>query len=432
MKRILTTTLSVVLASLLIIQLQSCVKDDFDAPPVGTLPIGDVLSIGQIRQMYADSGSFTFRSDYSVYATVVMGEQTGNIYKSAYVQDTSGAINLYLNGSSNLQAGDDLRIYLKNCEISKYGDLMQIANVHTDSNIVIVDNGNFISPRLVTIAELNDAMDNGTFDEYESQLIMFDSVQFSAGDLGSTYAIVGPPPDYGEHFIEDCGLNSVMVRTSGYSSFAGEPLPEGRGPLIAVAGRYNTTIQLLIRSTYEVRLDGPRCGSGGGVTSIDEDFGEQENNIDVALEGWINVALEGSRRWQGKEYNDEVYAQATSYNSEEENECWLVTPAIDLDAMNQAMASFETAQAYWEHDGLEVLFSTDFNGANIGAATWTALPCTIAGESDPYHEWIPSGDIDLSGYSGLGYIAFKYTGSDLNGNTSSYRVDNVKVWDGNK
>ena len=97
--------------------------------------------------------------------------------------------------------------------------------------------------------------------------------------------------------------------------------------------------------------------------------------------------------------------------------------------MTQPMASFETAQAYWEHDGLEVLFSTDFNGANVEGATWTSLDCTIAGENDPYHEWIPSGTIDLSGFSGDGYLAFKYTGSDLNGNTTSYRVDNVKVWD---
>jgi hypothetical protein len=131
-------------------------------------------------------------------------------------------------------------------------------------------------------------------------------------------------------------------------------------------------------------------------------------------------------------FNSEVYAQATSFNSDEANECWLITPAVDLDAMTQPKAEFETAQAYWEHDGLEVLVSTDFNGANIAGATWTALPCTIAGEDDPYHEWIPSGEIDLSGYAGKLYIAFKYTGSDLNGNTTSYRVDNVRVWDAGK
>jgi hypothetical protein len=60
------------------------------------------------------------------------------------------------------------------------------------------------------------------------------------------------------------------------------------------------------------------------------------------------------------------------------------------------------------------------------------LDCDIAGENDPDHDWVPSGEIDLSTYSGLAYIAFKYTGSDLNGNTTSYRVDNVMVWDDGK
>ena len=138
------------------------------------------------------------------------------------------------------------------------------------------------------------------------------------------------------------------------------------------------------------------------------------------------------RRWQGKTFNDEVYAQATSYNSEEVNECWMITVGIDLDDMTNPKAEFESAMAYWEHDGLTVLFSTDFNGANISGATWTELSCTIAGQNDPDHTWIPSGEIDLSSFSGKGYLAFKYDGNGLNGNTTSYRVDNVKVWDAGK
>jgi len=430
MKKIISISLSVMLASLLIIPMNSCVKQDYDSPPVGVIPIGEVLTLGQIRQIYADSGAYQFTEDYSVYATVTMGETTGNIYKSAYIEDTSGAVNLYMKNSGDLQAGDNIRVYLKNCDISKYGELLQIANVHNDSNIVITGNANFIDPRVVTIEELNSAMENGNFDEYESQLITFDSVQFSLGDLGKTYA---DADDYGERFLEDCSFNSIMVRTSDYASFAGDLLPEGKGPFVGIAGRFNTTIQLIIRSTYEVQLTGNRCGSGGsGVTSIDEGFDDQENYTDVLIEGWLNVALEGGRRWQGKTFDDEVYAQATAYNSEEINEAWMITIGIDLDDMTQPMASFESAMAYWEHDGLEVLFSTDFNGANVSGATWTALDCTIADQNDPDHEWIPSGDIDLSGYSGKGFIAFKYTGNDLNGNTTSYRVDNVKVWDSGK
>jgi hypothetical protein len=430
MKKIIAIFVMMVSVSLLTVTFNGCVKQDFDQPPIGMIPVGEVVSIAQLRQIHADSGAYLFNSDYSLYATVVMSESSGNIYRSAYLQDTSGAINLYMKNPGGLTLGDNIRVYLKNCELSTYGGLLQIANVDNDSNIVILSNGNFLQPMTVTIAELNDAMESGNFVQYESHLIRFDSVQFSVGDLGKTYA---PADAYGERYLEDCDFNSVMVRTSSYASFAGKPLPEGRGPLTAIAGRYNNTIQLMIRSTDEVQLNGPRCGSGGsGVTAIDEDFGDQQNNVDIIIDGWLNVALEGSRRWQGKSFQDELYAQATSYNSGEANECWLVTPGIDLDAMTQALVSFETAQAFWEHDGLSVLISTDFNGANINGATWTELECTIAGQSDPYHTWIPSGNIELSSYSGTAYIAFRYTGSALNGNTTSYRVDNVKVWDEGK
>jgi hypothetical protein len=225
-----------------------------------------------------------------------------------------------------------------------------------------------------------------------------------------------------------------MVRTSNYASFAYDTIPEGRGNFVAIAGQYQGTIQLIIRSTMEVELNGPRCGSsgGGGVTEIDEDFSEHEDYDPINIEGWLNVATEGGRTWQAKVFSGNVYAQATSYNSDEANETWMITPGIDLDAMTSPKAEFETAQAFWEHDGLEVLISTDFNGINISGATWTALDCDIAGENDPDHDWIPSGEIDLSTYAGEAYIAFKYTGSDLNGTTTSYRVDNVKVWDAGK
>ena len=44
-------------------------------------------------------------------------------------------------------------------------------------------------------------------------------------------------------------------------------------------------------------------------------------------------------------------------------------------------------------------------------------------------DWIPSGNIDLSAYTGqTAYIGFKYVGSDSGGQTSRYRVDNVRVF----
>lgn len=616
---------ALIFATILVTQ---CVKEEFDKPPIGQIPVGTVLDIAELRQIFADSGEYRFEKDYSVYATVTMDESTGNIFRSAYIQDTSGGINLYLKEPGGLRIGDLIRVYLKGCLLSDYNGLNQIADVHNDSNIIIRATEEYVSPRIMTIPGI---LGGG----YQAQLIRLENVQFKNSELGKTYADPSGPAN---RILEDCDGNEIIVRTSDYASFAEDTLPRGNGSLIAVVSQYAETWQLLIRTTLEVNLDGERCGGGGGgleqisisdvrdmysgslmnlpsgkkiigvitsdkehnnlpgsnafiqetsgegiavrftnwhdlpmgalveidvsglelsefkgllqineippdratitgtgtmpapveisigdlladyenyeamlvqlsdvqisspggyttykwttvlddgtgeinmytyeyadfadesfptetvtvtgiasyyddpqisirnlsdveetggggggsVTSLDEDFEDQANNVDIDIDGWLNVAIKGTRLWRGKEFSGNTYAQATSYNGGEENVCWLITPSIDLDAMASPKLEFETAYAFWEHDGLSVYVSTDFDGTNVEAATWTALNADIAGSTDPEHAWIPSGVIDLSSYSGTGYIGFKYEGNDIAGLTTSYRVDNVRLYE---
>ena len=97
-----------------------CVKKEFDKPPVGTLPVGTIYTIADLRQMYIDSGKITIDYDASVYAVVTMDESSGNIYKSAYVQDNTGALNLHKTAGGGLRIGDSVRVYLKNVKLSDY------------------------------------------------------------------------------------------------------------------------------------------------------------------------------------------------------------------------------------------------------------------------------------------------------------------------
>ena len=169
-------------------------------------------------------------------------------------------------------------------------------------------------------------------------------------------------------------------------------------------------------------------GGNDGVTSIDEDFEDHEDFDPINIPGWLNVAVEGGRTWQAKQFDNNVYAQATAYNSGEVNETWMITPKINLDGMDNPIFEFDNAQAYWDHDGLTVLISTDFNGSDVTGATWSELDANLAGSSTPDHEWVFSGKIDISGYSGQAYIGFRYIGEDGSEDTS-YRIDNVKLYD---
>ncbi|TEB41107.1 DUF5017 domain-containing protein, partial [Flavobacterium circumlabens] len=77
----------------------------------------------------------------------------------------------------------------------------------------------------------------------------------------------------------------------------------------------------------------------------------------------------------------------------------------------------------------EIYVSENFDGSNIKKAQWTKLTAKIATQSTPSRQFISSGAIDLSPYSGKINIAFKYIGSGkdktLNG---AFMIDDVKIY----
>ncbi|MDV7401833.1 hypothetical protein RZS08_61000, partial [Arthrospira platensis SPKY1] len=52
----------------------SCMKQDFDRPPINSLPVGDVYTIGQLIEMLNTTGATQFNKDASVYGVVTMDE----------------------------------------------------------------------------------------------------------------------------------------------------------------------------------------------------------------------------------------------------------------------------------------------------------------------------------------------------------------------
>ena len=170
-------------------------------------------------------------------------------------------------------------------------------------------------------------------------------------------------------------------------------------------------------------------GGGGGnddlITELFEDFDSFNDNDLIDLEGWDNVATEGSRQWQIGQFDGVSAAEFTAFSSGETNVGWLITPAIDLSG--ERYISFETAFAFYAHQGLEVLISTDYDGENVNDATWQDLGATIAdGAAQDWNEYVPSGDLEISSYGEVGYVAFKYTGADP-GNTTNWLVDNICI-----
>ena len=158
-----------------------------------------------------------------------------------------------------------------------------------------------------------------------------------------------------------------------------------------------------------------------------EDFSSVTADENIALAGWHNQAVAGTRVFIGKYYagEDNYYAQMSAYNSTEASEIiYLVTPALNV---NGSVLSFNSKLAYMVHDPASVKISTDYSG-DASTATWTDLTYTHAvAPEDGYGDWTASGDVDLSAYDGQTvYIAFVYTGGDP-GQTTTLQIDDISV-----
>ena len=155
----------------------------------------------------------------------------------------------------------------------------------------------------------------------------------------------------------------------------------------------------------------------GVVTIFNQDW-EGEMN------GWTFVNVEGEMTWNIASYQGNHYAYANGFSSgsAHANEDWCISPAFNLDAINNPTLSFRTAMKFTGND-LEVFFSNDYDGEDPTEATWTALNCAL---STGNYEWVESGDIDLSSFNGtVCYIGFKYTCEESA--AAAWEVDDITL-----
>lgn len=164
-----------------------------------------------------------------------------------------------------------------------------------------------------------------------------------------------------------------------------------------------------------------------------EDFNEINFNENFDYTGWVNFAEAGTRLWTERDFNDDGYIQFSSFGSgQASNIGWAITPAINMDENIGEVLTFQSATNFVDNpdNKLEVFISTDFDGTNVLAATWVPLNATVADNTTNGYTYIPSGDIDLSAYTGNIHIAFKATGNStsLDG---LFQVDKIKIYSSN-
>ena len=398
----------------------SCNKT-YDNPPVNEVPIGNVISIGDLKDEYPGN-AITIDSNYTIFGNITSEETNGNFYKEVFIQDLSGAIKLKLKASGGLYIGDSVRINVQGLTMSDYGELIQLDNVDVDQQVVKIATEKFITPYEATISQLS-------LSEDQSRLVKLNNVEFS--ELGMTYADA-VNLSTGSRTLSDCNGNIMSVRTSGYANFADDTLPSGNGSITGIFTIYNSEKQFVIRDINEVTMDSNRCNAGGGGSGGGGDYLYKDFDDGSLTSGGWKTFWSGTNPNIGEwEMLFGTIAKASNYSNSTNYACesWLVSPNFDLSSATNPYLIFDNVTRY-NGAQLELYISSNYDGVSNPdiQGTWFNLTSYVPNWDTDSFDWdlVSSGNTDLTGFiSPSVAIAYKYIGSNSDGAT--WEVDNIIV-----
>ncbi len=393
--------------------MSSCVKQEFAGPdaitPSFSVPSGaTLLTIQQLKARHTIAGQLdSILDDVYVKGIVTGNDQYGNIYKTLYIQDSTGGLVLSLNKTSlcnEYKQGQLVYVKCKNLVLGDYGRTPQLGGVYNGGTgqlpEIFINDHLFKSglpgsvPAPIHLRSASELIPDNL-----SKLVILDSCSFSQDGL----------PFVSDNVTTERSLklkdgSVVAVRTSNYASFKNSIIPEGIGTVIGLLGMYNGAYQLVIRNIDDVfgfYVD-PRI-------ILNEKF-----SVTGSLGKFTQSSVVGSQVWAQSIYNGIPYAKMSGYvspSSSIANEDWLISKSLDFSHHTNITMSFTSAMNYGvAGDGsLKVLYSINYNETgNPSDATWTEIPGFVI--SSGGFAWAGSGDVSLSSINASNvHIAFKYT-----------------------
>ena len=254
-----------------VIYFNSCVKEKFDAP-ANTAPTANLtanMTIAQFNQFFIDTFASTFgkiNQDIILKGVVAGNDQSGNIYKNLYIEDTTGGLDIAINGSclyTTFRVGQVVYVKCKDLYIGNYSGTPELGYVSGGAiyfmPLALVNEhlfldgfpGNSPAPKIMTISDCSaDCVANPLPTNVFSTLIRLDSVYFSTNDVGHIFAVSNVTAT--NHILFDKNGNQITVRTSDYANFAGKLVPKGTGSVNAIFSNFNGTPQLTLRDSTDL------------------------------------------------------------------------------------------------------------------------------------------------------------------------------------
>lgn len=264
--------------------LTSCVQDDVYSTPdlQGKCQnLTPTKTIAEVKEAFAlaSTNNVTITEDIIIEGYVSSSDESGNVYKTIYLQDapenpTQGlvvsvdAVSTY----TSYPQGSKVYIKLKGLAFGKYGNVLQVGYMNLDPVTNTSEFGRIpeklvkehlvrscapkakIVPKVITLSQLSSSID-----PLIGALVQVNNAEFPVNLLCNVYAPNGTSVD--RRIVDptrpaDAGTR--VVRNSGYATFASEQLPSGNGTFVGVLSRYNSTYQFYINRVSDLNMKGPR------------------------------------------------------------------------------------------------------------------------------------------------------------------------------
>ena len=265
-----------------LLALQACVDQDFDEPPFGEIldEAPEVnTTIADLKALHIPGTYAEIEQDIVIRAVISADDLSGNLFRRLVIQDETGGIELNINEVELHNTFPEGREIFIRCQGLWMGDFAGVIGIggalgetsggdprlngiepaQLDQFITKGATGNDVAPAVKTINQLGP--------DDISTLVQIENIQFEDSELGQTFADFQLNTN---RYLETCDGQKILIRTSGYSDFYNEQLPNGNGIVTAIYNVFGDTKQLLVRRPSEVALDNDRCdgssGGGGGGT----------------------------------------------------------------------------------------------------------------------------------------------------------------------
>lgn len=459
----------VLITSLTIGLMSSCVKEEFAAPVsagcvdpglVKTKEVADIYPLG-INPSGTPADSPTYTDDDIIEGYVISSDEGGNFYQSMYIQPTDGSKGFNLSAEvkniyNRIPPGRKVFLKLKGLAYANptsfgigliFGApptdkfaVDRLAALRVNDHLIpscdIVSEDAIVHKNL-TIAQLTSG------NTYLNTLVELDNVQFNDKTAGGTYDTDRTNNFDDNAYITD-GSKELPVRTSRYANFAGFNTPKGNGKIRGVLTKYGTGFQLVLRTERDVKMDNPRVlppvdPALKFTGSVTEPFTSYSVG-DKVFPPYINTQTIGGRNWQVKQFptgTGNKYIEMSSFNGNGVpgivTKSYFMVP-VDFTAANNFTFSKEIR--YNTGVALKVYYVQSSNyipNGEINVDTFVDItssfnivypPITNPASSDNSFSSAGTYAIPTS-LTGTGFFVFEYSGTTTI--TTTIQIDDIKI-----